>query len=227
MAKMLPILGEIKGSIGAVTFRKSMNGPMAMVCKPICRVEGQAGVPGKIDRNRALVAFLSRMWSTLDNTQRQAWRDWAAVNPQPDGFGGTFLMSGINAFVQLNHTRMRIWPAETFNELPPIAQPPAQVDTVNIGTGVGASAIDAAWTIAGTEVEDDAIEVAISQPYCSAGKHACIPFKYNKQTAGNILLTSITGLCPTMWYWVRVRYVVVDGQVTTWMTGQALSSAAA
>jgi len=122
---------------------------------------------------------------------------------------------------------MRIWPAETFNELPPIAQPPAQVDTVNIGTGVGASAIDAAWTIAGTEVADDAIEVAISQPYCSAGKHACIPFKYNKQTAGNILLTSITGLCPEMWYWVRVRYVVVDGQVTTWMTGQALSSAAA
>jgi len=227
MAKMLPILGDIKGSIGNITFRKSMNGPMTMVCKPACKVPGTIGPSQEIDRNRARLAYLARMWAYLDNTERQAWRDWASNHPQPDGFGGTFTMSGINAFIQLNHTRMRMDLSADYNHYPPIAQPPAAIDIMTAATGEVASSIDLTWTFVGTNVNTDAVEVAISAPFASAGKVASMKYVKNRQTSGQVGLVTVDGLCPEMWYWCRVRYVCADGQTTPWIEKQAKSAAAA
>lgn len=220
MAKVLNPLysSDAKGSIGGLTFS---SGPVGNIVKikpgPVKRAE-----PYK-QSNRARIAYLARQWGELEAAERTSWEAWAAEHPEPDGFGGTFIMSGINAFVKLNFNAMRLGAPGDMQSLPPEDPSPASLDTLTAATGVGAAGdIDLTWTHNGTGEADDYNEIQIAGPFQSQGRKIVFNhFHFIQTEAGNVLLDTISGLDEGMWYWVRVRYVDEFGQTTPYVYAQA------
>lgn len=52
--------------------------------------------------HRSRVAELTRNWSVLTNSERNAWYDFAINNPVTDVFGNTMTLSGFNMYVKVN-----------------------------------------------------------------------------------------------------------------------------
>ena len=220
MARVLnPLFSEdAKGSVGGLTFTKS---PAGNVCKkkagPVQRSE-----PYK-QSNRSRLGFLARSWGGLTQEQRNSWKDWAIDHPQPDRFGGTFIMSGINAYCQLNFNAMRLGLPSDRQDLPPADECPASLDTMEVVVGtVAAGDIIANWTHNGIADVGHYNEVQLAGPFLSPGrKEVYSRFRYVSAAAGNVLTKTIEDLDIGMYYWVRVRYVDDRGQVSAWMYGQA------
>jgi len=98
MAKFLPILGNIRGSIGANTFAVNRYGAYIRFKQS----PTQPNTPYQL-KMRQLIQTLSKYWSTqLTEEQRVAWRAFAENNPITDIFGDPQYLSGINAFCKLN-----------------------------------------------------------------------------------------------------------------------------
>lgn len=220
MARVLnPLFSEdAKGSVGGLTYSKCSSGNVAKKkSKPVRRSE-----PYK-QSNRSRVGFLARLYGLLTQGQRDSWKAWAEDHPEPDQFGGTFIMSGINAFVKLNFNAMRMDTPAAQQDLPPVDELPASVNTLTASTGVGAAGdIDVVWTHNGTGIAADWNELQLAGPFLSPGrKEVYSKFATKSIVAGNLLLDTISDLDVGMYYWVRCRYVGADGQVSAWLYSQA------
>ncbi|MBA7646326.1 hypothetical protein ES703_54088 [subsurface metagenome] len=220
MARVLNPLNsaDAKGSVGGMTYTKS---PAGNVCKrkskPVQRSE-----PYK-QSNRARMGFLSRHWGALTGVQRTSWKNWAIDHPQPDGFGGTFIMSGINAYCKLNFNAMRLGLPADDQDLPPVDECPASLNSLVAETGAGvAGDVDLTWTHNGAPTVEDWNEVQVAGPFISPGrKEVYSRFSYVLKPAGNLLVQTLGGLDEGMWYWFRVRYVDEFGQTSAWLYSQA------
>lgn len=51
---------------------------------------------------RSLFGTISRMWGTLTQAQRDAWKNWGAENPRTDQFGDSRPLTGRQAFISAN-----------------------------------------------------------------------------------------------------------------------------
>ena len=104
MAKFLSnIFSEVRGSIGGVTF--SMNkGVMTAKAKasPVRRMRTTQ------PSNRAILGYLSRQYSQLSAVNRGLWETWASNHPQTNSLGQSIILSGLQAYVMLNHVARRI-----------------------------------------------------------------------------------------------------------------------
>ena len=213
-----PGVADMRGSVGGITYSKSYAGPV---------VKLKSSPPRRARRtqpiNRSILGFLSRQWGELTNAQRDSWETWALNHPEPDKFGGTFIMSGINAFVKLNSHAIRLGGVGAWNVLPPSVPPAANLLTLAVTQGAtNAGEIDVNWTLDGTGDAADFAEIQIAGPFQSeALQEVFNQFRYFTQTVGNILTSTPSGLDEGFWYWVRVRYVDLYGQVTAWLYGQA------
>lgn len=220
MARVLnPLYSEdAKGSVGGLTFTKCPAGNV---------VKGKAGPVTRSgvykQSNRARVGWLSRKWGTLTDEARNSWKAWAEDHPEPDGFGGTFIMSGINAFVKLNFNAMRLQTPAAYYGLPPEDECPASLNSLTASTGVGAAGdVDLVWTHNGVGEAEDFNEIQIAGPFLSPGrKEVYSRFRFIQLTSGTLLLATVSGLDVGMWYWFRVRYVDDFGQVSAWHYSQA------
>jgi hypothetical protein len=173
--------------------------------------------------NRSIFGELSRMWGREIDTDRALWDEWAKANPQPNGFGGTFQLDGNQAYMMLNHTAVRLggWVAK--KSQPPVATLPATVDTLSAVGGVPVGTIVCTTTKLGTGVATAYTEFHIAGQFQSPGRRSIESrFKYVADVAGNVDTYTITGLQSNVWYWVRARYVGLDGQVSNWVWDQAL-----
>lgn len=208
---------EARGTTAGVTFTKTYAGYVAKA-KP----HASYSIRGWRPRIRSIIGYLSRQWGELTDGQRQSWRDWATDHPGINKFGDPFIMSGINAFVMLNHNVVRR-SQQTYNGLPPEDPPASAVNTLTVITGaVAAGDVDLAWTELGTGIVTDNWEVQIAGPFQSQGRvEVASRFAYITWIAGNILLATVSGLDEGFWYWFRVRYIAADGQDTAWVYGQA------
>lgn len=220
MARVLNPLNsqDAKGSIGGITYTKSPAGNVAKKkSDPVRRSE-----PYK-QSNRSRVGFLARAYGGLTQAQRNSWKDWAIDHPQPDGFGGTFIMSGINAFVKLNFNAMRMGGTSAWEVLPPAAASPASIATFSAVTGAtNAGDIDLTWTHNGTAEATDFNEIQIAGPFLSPGrKEVYSRFKYENAEPGTTLLRTVPNLDEDMYYWFRCRYIDEAGQVSAWLYSQA------
>lgn len=220
MARVLnPLFSEdAKGSVGGLTFSKCSSGNIAKKkSKPVKRSE-----PYK-QSNRSRIGFLARLYGLLTQGQRDSWKAWAEDHPEPDGFGGTFIMSGINAFIKLNFNAMRLQTPAAQYDSPPVEIVPASVNSLTASTGVGvAGDVDLVWTHNGVGEADDFNEIQIAGPFLSPGKKEVYSkFSFIQLTAGTLLLATVQGLDVGMWYWFRVRYVDDFGVVTAWQYSQA------
>ncbi len=172
---------------------------------------------------RAILGYLSRQWGGLENAARDSWDEWALDHPGTDKFGDPFIMSGFNAFIMLNHHTVRFNHGTDMNVLPPEDPPASSAETVDVVTGsVAAGDIDVRWTELGVGLPADVWEIQIAGPFQSPGrKSVASRFHFGGSVVGTADEFTIGGLDVGMWYWVRVRYVAFDGQVTAWVSGQA------
>lgn len=211
-------VADMRGSIGGITYSKSYAGPVIKLkASPPRRLRGFQ------PRNRAIIGFCARQWGELTDAQRAEWETWALNHPEPDRFGGTFIMSGINAFTKLNFQATRLGGTAAFITTPPEDPPAASLYSLIVAQGAtNPGEIDVTWTHQGAGDAADFNEVQLAGPFQSPGlKEVHNQFKFIETVAGNILTDTLDGLVEGFWYWVRVRYVDQYGQVTAWHQGQA------
>jgi len=93
-----PLVSEVRGSIGGTTFLRTKAGPAARGrVKPTTSVSNDAGT------RRATLSALVQRWSlTLIETQRQAWRDLAAITNLINSLGEVFHPTGLQLYVRQN-----------------------------------------------------------------------------------------------------------------------------
>jgi len=171
--------------------------------------------------NRARVGYLSRAWGYLPASDRELWRIWAAGHPREDGFGGKFLATGINAFVELNVRAMMSQSLLAEIATPPIADLNIGMATLVAIDGVGSGSTTLNFTTLGTGIAGDKIEVGVAGPFTSPGVFdGGQSYSVDAYVAGNLLTSVHTGLVAGGWYWWRVRYVKADGQASSYLKVQ-------
>lgn len=88
---------NISGKSGGSVFAHNKNGNYV-------RRLGIATQPqtAKQTAVRSLFGVISRMWGTLTQRQRDAWKTWGTENPKTDQFGDSRPLSGRQAFISVN-----------------------------------------------------------------------------------------------------------------------------
>ncbi len=177
---------------------------------------------GRTPTNRSILGWIARQWGTVSEGDRYLWEAWAIDHPGTDRFGDPFIMSGINAFMMLNHKAVRLYTVSGYSETPPVGEPASAVDIVTVITGVtNPGDIDISWTELGIGLAADKWEVWLAGPFQSQGRTNVLNrYRYNGDVDGNVLLATLAGLAEGFWYWLQVRYVGANGQVTAWVSGQ-------
>lgn len=100
MAKLSPILGGLSGSIAGTTFAHNRGGQYAR----------QRTIPvnptsTKQSAIRNITGIVSSSWFTLTQPQRDAWANYASLNPVVDSLGQAVQLTGHQCFVGLNSRR--------------------------------------------------------------------------------------------------------------------------
>jgi len=221
MAKILGPLhsDRVKGSISGMTFREYRG--MSTVVRRPRPVDRRTTL---LSNNRSIFGYLSRKWSLIPLADRLLWSDFAATHPRSNGMGGTFQLDGNQMFMSLNHTSIRLGGAAGEFATPPIIESPAEVDTLVAVEGVAEGGVTLTWTVLGTADAGDFIEVQLAGPFNSPGRVSIgSRFKYQSDQIGTLLTLEVTGLQPAAWYWFRVRYVDISGQISNWVGDQSQS----
>lgn len=177
----------------------------------------------RLSTNRSILGYVSRRWATLSDPQRDEWGAYALDHPGVDRFGDPFIMSGINAFMMLNHKAIRLWNASHYSEVPPAADPVSAVFVLTSVTGaVDPGDVDLSWTELGTGIVTDYYEIWMAGPFQSPGRvQIDNRYSFKLHVSGNVLLSTVSGLAEGFWYWFKVRYIDASGQITAWVTDQA------
>lgn len=219
MAKVKnPLMSEeASGTVRGITFARVRGGWVA---------KGRPRPPtdnaGFRPRIRSILGYLSRQWGGLTDGQRSAWEAFAEDHPGVDSFGDSFIMSGINYYVKLNHPVIRLQGGGMENALPPEDPPVSAVDSLSAVIGAAnPGEIDLTWTELGVGAAGDFWEIQVAGPFQSKGRvQVTSRFAYVAITVGGVLLFTLTGLDEGFWYWIRVRYMSGEGQKTAWVYAQ-------
>jgi hypothetical protein len=201
------------GSLAGLTVSNSMNGyAFRAKANPTTRYRTpQMG-------NRSILSYLSVYWSALTQAQRDQWGVWAQSHPRPNGWGGTFIMSGFNAFIHLNQCQMSEFSNAAVKPAPPSIPLTATIATLVAGVGVVSGTISLAFTLLGTGVVTDSIQIQLSTPHMGFGCYDGLKGWHKVMSvAGNAVVATVTSLTPSEVYGVRIRYVNADGQRSNWM----------
>jgi hypothetical protein len=201
---------HIKGSISGQTYRE-YRGLQTVTIRPYPR-NFYLAVKSSI---QSILSDLSRLWGPLDPVLKQAWRDWATGNPQPDGMGGSFILDGNQAHIKLNHTAIRLSGWTGYSAWPPVSGSPAVVDTCGAAPTPPTGQMMVEWTTLGTPDPTDFIEVMLSNLQKYPGRApTSVKFRSRKILAGDESSYQIDGLAPGGFYVVGVRYIEKHGQKT-------------
>ena len=132
-------VSQLSGSVGGTTASRNKGGQYfrnrAIPTNP--NTTAQQTV-------RSNLATLSADWSGLTNAQRQAWLEWARQNPVINNLGNQILLSGQQAYIQLN-SRIKL-DGGTVQTTPPITTSPNGFDTVTQDGDIGLGDTDLTFT---------------------------------------------------------------------------------
>lgn len=224
MAKVLnPLLStHAIGTTSGVTYKgfRGMDSALRKA-QPVRRLRNIQGI------NRANIGWMARSWGGLSALNRDDWKAWADSHPIPDGFGGTFRMTGMNAFISLNQKKM-VNIGGGYVPAPPIMDLQVGMAGLIVTAGVNPGEATLTWTVNGSASASDRVVVAVAGPYYSPARnpgpkdyHTCFGSpKVNHAVAGNLLTYVVTGLVPGAQYWFAVHYVQADGQASSKVVGQ-------
>ncbi len=134
-----PTVAAISGSIGGTVYSRNRGGAYirnrAIPVDPNTTAQQNA---------RAILSNQSQAWQGLTDSQRAAWSNWAKQNPVTNTLGNSILLSGHQAYVQLN-ARLDL-DDQTQISLPPIVAAPTALDSLVIDGDEGAGDVDATFT---------------------------------------------------------------------------------
>ena len=135
-----PLAAAVSGSIGGTVFSRNRGGPYVR----------NRSVP--VDPNtqsqqnvRSILATQSSSWADQTDAVRAAFRNWATQNPVINALGHSILLSGQQAFVQLN-ARLAL-DAQTLLTAPPIINAPDGLATLVQDGDIGIGDVDATFTV--------------------------------------------------------------------------------
>lgn len=218
MARVLnPLIStDAKGSVGGITYSGGRYGNT---------VKTKSRPSTKVNFNqptiRAMLGHLSRKWGYLTDANREAWKSWAINHPEPDGFGGTFVLTGNTAYIKLNHTAWRLGGASDISADPPITDLEFAIENFAVDTPLVTGDFITTWDIVGAGDADDYVEIQLAGPFDSPGRIQVFnQFRFEKTVTGVTETETTAGLTVNAWYWKRARYVGVDGQVSAWQYAQ-------
>lgn len=97
MAKFDPILGPLRGAIGATVFSRNKGGAYA-------KLKASPTNPNTTRQQvtRGILAELSTDWQGLTVAQMAAWNGYGETHPLQDPLGNEYTLTGHQAFVQIN-----------------------------------------------------------------------------------------------------------------------------
>ena len=101
MAKIIYTLGELRGSIGGLTFQNNASGHTVRqrpVPKKSSTVKQQA--------SHASHQNLLHEWDLLTVTEKDLWNSFASVHDKVDKFGTSKTLTGANWFLSVNYMRL-------------------------------------------------------------------------------------------------------------------------
>ncbi len=117
-AIFVPILGEIRGKIGANVFSHNRGGDY--IRRFVAPVNPNST---RQQFMRSTLGILATLWSTtLTQLQRDAWSAWAATQTRIGPLGNNISLTGINAYVWTNSHILDA--GDTRIDLPPVTVSP-------------------------------------------------------------------------------------------------------
>lgn len=123
---------QLSGSMGGVVASHNRGGAYLRARSVPTTSTSNAALNAK-----AYLATASQGWQGLTSAQRLTWEDWAAINPVTDKFGEQRVLSGHQAYVQLNRRLLQASIAAI--SVPPVTAPPVGLltftGTYDIGMG--------------------------------------------------------------------------------------------
>jgi hypothetical protein len=212
MAKVIGPLhsDRVSGSVSGLQYSEYRG--MAVVKRKLRPVGRDRGVQ---PNNRAILSALARSWGYETEPNRALWDDYAATHPVPNGMGGTFQLDGSQMYLALNHQAVRMGTWASKKSTPPPTNLNVVVDVLTATALVPAGQVKLDWTVMGTGLVGDNIEVCMAGPFSSGGRRAVkAMLSYKVSTAGNVVTTTISNLLSNAYYWFSVRYVRADGLVS-------------
>ena len=124
-AIFVPILGNLRGSVGADTFSHNRGGDYLRR-----RVAPTNPNSTRQQTMRSLLSSIASQWSTLLTTQqRAAWNTWAAQQPKEGPLGNSINLTGINGFIWCNTHILDA--SDTIIADPPVAVAPDALLTMS------------------------------------------------------------------------------------------------
>lgn len=134
-----PIAATISGSIGGTTFSRNRGGTyMRNRAIPL-----NPSTPYQ-QLSRSILATQSQSWADQSDADRAAWSNWAVQNPVINALGRSIILSGAQAFIQLN-CRLQL-AEESLLTAPPIVNAPDGLLTLTLTADIGTGTFDVAYT---------------------------------------------------------------------------------
>lgn len=133
------LAAQLSGSIAGVTFSHNRYGAYT-------RNRSIPTNPGTAYQlaQRNLMAYVSGLWKSLTDAQRESWRVWALTNPVMDPFGDSQILSGQAAHNKLN-CRLK-YHSDTVISVPPTTGSPTALGSITLSTDIGAGNFQVAYT---------------------------------------------------------------------------------
>lgn len=133
------MIGQISGKLGSHVFAHNRGGPYVRL----------GTIPTVVTSSYAqavknALAAASQSWQTLNTGQQLAWKTWASQNPIINRLGEPRILSGHQAFIQLNQKLLLY--ALTPISVPPVAAPPTALLTLTGSYDIGAGDFQIAFT---------------------------------------------------------------------------------
>lgn len=207
---------KARGSVGGMTATRSGVGAvMKHKARPPHRARPVQ------PRSRSILGWVARQYGSLTAAQRDEWEAYAQNHPQPDGFGGTFILTPEQAYIMLNVPSVHFQAAAGLHSSPPVDPPPASVTQIALTDGISSGEVVITVTLYGTGSANDNIQYMRAGPFQSPGRvEVHNRYRDRKATTGVVLTYTYEGLVPEMYYWFKARYIDQYGQVTNWIVGQ-------
>jgi hypothetical protein len=130
MARIVYIIGTLKGSIGGITFQGNNSGYIVRQ-KPTLH---KSSTVKQTNAHSQLQTYLYR-WQQITETNRMNWNVFAGLNPKTNKFGAVKTLTGLNYFFSCNY--MRTLMGQTQLDDPPSYDLPDAAPTFSVNADTG------------------------------------------------------------------------------------------
>lgn len=132
-----PLVTEIRGSLGGVTFQKNTAGAIIRA-----RQGPRRSRTKKQHNSQQLLLTWLPAWRLLDLPTQQLWNQYGIDHPHTDMYGRARILTGFNYFARINSQLVRVFSAPV--TVPPAYAPPAPLTSVTLDLHPGTLMVG--WT---------------------------------------------------------------------------------